>query len=173
MTTATRNIADTLAQVTQRQTALGDGKDCRSDNERATWFATYRTHAEVISSLMNAPNDLAAVSTKLADLEAEHALTIAKQTEIEQEIADAPDPQSIRDGRERDKEQERQRQLRLSLERLREGTLLRAPRVAYRPLAYLDGRIKELTERRDRAQRSLDGYIAAAEQLLVAAPVSS
>jgi hypothetical protein len=162
-----------LAKLTAQQAALGDGRDKRSEVEKADHFAAYKAHAETISGLMNAPSDLAAVQTKLADLEAEHALTAAKQTEIEQEIAAAPDPQSIRDGRERDKEQERQRQLRLSLERLANGTLLRAPDVMYRPLAHLDGRIKELTERRDRAQRALDGYIAAAEQLLAAASVSS
>ena len=54
------------------------------------------------------------------------------------------------------------------MELLPKGSLLKAPDV-YEPLAYLEQRIAELTERRDRLQLSLDGHLRTAEQLLAAA----
>ena len=169
----TPNIADRLAGVKERQAALGDGRDKRSEAERADYFTAYRAHAETISALMNAPNEVAREQQNLDDLNARRAAFVAKDGEIEQEIATAPDPSTIRDGRERDKEYDRQQQLRQSLQLLRDGRLLRAPGLVYEPLAYLDARIKEVTERRDRAQLALDAAIATAEALLAEEPVTT
>jgi hypothetical protein len=97
---------------------------------------------------------------------------VVKHGELEDEIANAPDPASIAHRRERDREYDRQQLLQRQLQMLRAGTLLRAPGETYESLAYLDARIAELTERRDRAQRALDSYVAAAEQLLAGQPVT-
>jgi len=173
MATKTPNIDTLLTKVTAQKAALGDGKDCRSDNERADWFAASRTHAEVISSLMNAPADLAREQQRLDDLGARRAAVLAKEAEIEQAIADAPPWREHEDARERDRRYDHIEQLRRSLERLREGTLLYSPGQAFEPLAYLDRRIKEVTERRDRAQNALDACLRRAEQLLAGQPVTS
>jgi hypothetical protein len=166
------NVDDLLAKLTAQQTALGDGRDARSDNERATWFAAYRAHQEVISTLQNAPDAVGREQRKLDDLEARRAAVVAKETSLQQEIADAPPWREHPDGRERDRRYDHIDQLRRSLERLRAGTLLCAPDRCYEPLSYLDRRIAEVRERRDRAQLALDSCLRQAEQLLAASPVA-
>ena len=173
MITTTVNIADTLAQLTQRQAALGNGRDARSDNERQAWFTTYHAHAQVISALMNAPADLAGEQKDLDDLEARRAVVVAKEASIEQEILDAPPWREHPDARERDRRYDHIQHLRRMLERLREGTLLYAPGQCYEPISYLDRRITEVTERRDRAQNALDACLRQAEVVLAAQPVTS
>jgi len=156
--TATPTIPDTLAKLRIRLTALGDGRDARSDNERAAYRSNYDTTQRCISGLMNAPDDLADAQRRLADAEAQRAAWLAKEAEIEQAIATAP---------ERDKEM-RQRQLQL----LRNGVLFVAPGVTLGSLSYIEGRIAELTGERDRAQSALDAHLKQAAALL-AVPVAT
>jgi hypothetical protein len=154
--TATPTISDTLAKLRARLTALGDGRDARSDNERATYRRDYDTTQRCISGLMNAPDDLADAQRRLADAEAQRAAWLAKEKDIEQAIANEPDDQNLR------------RQLQL----LRNGTLFVAPGVTLGTLDYHDARIAELTGERDRAQATLDAHLKQAAALL-AVPVAT
>jgi hypothetical protein len=171
--TTTINYSALVERLAAYYDSLGDGRDLRSENERAGWFASRRDAANLRSMLMNLPSDLAREDDQLCALEASRATVIAKRTEIEQEIASAPDPATIADSRERDREIERQRQLHLSLELLAAGQLWRAPGHRYAPLAYLDERVREVTEQRDRLQRGLDGAMTQAEALLAASTVTT
>lgn len=166
--TTVNNIDDVRAQVEQYQAGLGDGRDCATRIELAEWDTTYRTAQRVSSNLRNLPADIAKYDTQLADAEAERAAVVAKQTELEQAILDAPEVTTIGDARERDREHARQQHLQRQLVRLADGTLLRAPGVAYPRLSDLDGRIAELRARRDRARQALESYRSAAETLLAA-----
>jgi hypothetical protein len=113
------------------------------------------------------------VQTRLTDAEAQRAAVVEKQAELEQAIASAPDYTAIRDGRQRDAEYDRQQNLQRQLEMLANGTLLSSPTTTFPTLTYIDARIAELTDRRNRVQMSLDAHIAAAEQLLATQPVTS
>jgi hypothetical protein len=62
--------------------------------------------------------------------------------------------------------------LHLQLQLLADGVLYSAPGICYEPLAYLDTRIAEVLQKRDRLQLSLDTTLRQAEQL-VGATVSS
>jgi chromosome segregation ATPase len=125
------------------------------------------------TALSNAADDLAVATERLAAHEAERATVVEKQAGLEKEIAEAPALDTFTTARERDTERERQRQLRLSLERLAQGALAYAPGRLYRPLAYLDQRIAEVRERRDRVQAALDACLRQAEALLAEQPVAS
>ena len=173
MTTATSNIDGLVAKLKAAQAALGDGRDCRSENERAAHWATARTVADLISALANLPADLGAVQTRLDDVEAQRREVVAKLAELETEIVNFRDWRTFPDARERDAEWERQHQTRRALERLREGTLWKAPGVVFEPIDYLDRRLKELTERLDRAQAALDAHVEQAKKLLAAQPVAT
>lgn len=168
MTTTPANPDALIAALKQKQAAHGDGRDARSDNEKAAHWATARTIAQTITGLMNAPGDLERAERRLADVEASRARTIAKQAEIEEAIRAAPPWREHADARERDRRFDHIHHLRRALERLRVGTLLAAPDVCYEPLDYLDRRLAELTDRRDRARAALDGHLRAAEQLIAA-----
>ena len=85
----TPNIADLLTKVKERQARLGDGRDARSDNERAEWFATYRTHADTISGLMNAPDDLKYTAThQWVRLEADGTATVGITDHAQEQLGD-------------------------------------------------------------------------------------
>ena len=122
---------------------------------------------------MNAPNDLAAAERRLSDVEAQRATWVQKQAEIERAIADAPDWQSLDDGRARDREYDGQQNLQLQLRLLAEGRLFRAPGVTFGQIGALDARIAALTDRRDRAARALDGVLRQGEALFAATVTTS
>ena len=128
--------------VTQLEAALGDGRDCRSENEYATYRTAYDALARAISGLRNAPADLLREEQRLADLEARRAASLEKQLELEQAIAAAPDLSTIRDGRERDKEYGRRQDLQRKLYLLSSGRLLYAPGQTYEHPGALDLRIR-------------------------------
>jgi hypothetical protein len=115
--------------------------------------------------------DLARRESALAEAEARREAVAEKQRDIEQALASAPDWRSFADGRQRDQEYDRQAALRQQLQMLRNGTLFLAPGVTYEPPASLDQRIAELTERRDRAQRLLDGHVQQAERCWLPCPL--
>jgi hypothetical protein len=167
------NIEALIAKLQQQDAALGDGGNVLNTANAQTAFWTQKVNvAKTVSGLMNAPNDLAKPVRLLTECEARRAAVVAKQEEIQQQLADAPDLTTIRDGRERDKEYDRQQMLRRQLQMLHDGTLLLAQGVASERLSDLDARIAELTQRRDRAQWALDAHVKAAEQLL-GEPVST
>jgi hypothetical protein len=169
----TPNIPDMVAKLKQGLAALGDGRDAKSDNERATYRRAYDAIQREITGLMNAPDDLARAERRLAEPVSRRAAVVQKLTELTELITNAPDWRTVGDGRACDKEYDRQRNLQLQLRLLHEGRLLMAPGVTYERLADLDARIAELTERRDRAQRALDGHLQAAATLVGEQPVSS
>jgi hypothetical protein len=122
---------------------------------------------------MNLPNDLAREQRELDDLASRRAVVAAEEASLEQEIADAPPWREHEDARERDRHYDHIQHLRRPLERLREGTLLCAPNQCYEPISYLDRRIAEVRERRDRVQAALDSCLRQAEQILAAEPGAS
>jgi hypothetical protein len=166
------NIDDLISGLQRQLAELGDGGDCHSATERTEWYTATTNIARVISGLRNAPADLERAQGRLDAAEADKAAVIEKQAALQKELLDAPDPQTIRNGRERDAEYTRQQSLRRQLQRLNEGTLLKSPTETYRRLADLDARMTELTDRRNRAQMTLDAHIAEAEKLLAEQPVS-
>ena len=169
--TTTINVDDLLARLQAHYARLGDGRDCRSQRERADWYAATTTCAQLISGLMNGPQDVARQQARLDDLEASRAAVVAKIAEVEQAILDAPPWREHPDARERDRRYDHIAQLRRQLEHLHAGTLLRAPDRCYERLDDLDRRIKEVTERRNRLQLQLDAHLRQAEALLAAATV--
>jgi len=164
------NIPALIVKLQQQLDALGDGRDARSDNERATYRRNYDTTQACISGLKD--DQLTRLTARIEEWQARRNTTAAKQKEIEKQIADAPDWTAIADTRLRDQEIERQRNLTLQLQLLRNGRLLAAPGVTYARLDAIDARIAELTHWRDRAQSALDAHLKTAEQLL-AEPVTS
>ena len=96
---------------------------------------------------------------------------LTKQSELEQQIADAPDWRSFPTGRERDKEYDRQQTLIRQLQLLRSGTLLFAPNQVYGRVEDLDARIKQSKERIETLRDQLAAHLEAAERLL-AEPVT-
>jgi hypothetical protein len=166
-------IPDLIAKVKASQAALGDIRDARSDNERADFWAGDNERARLISHLMNDPSDLARAQARLEDVEASRAETVAEEAALETTIANFEDWRAVPDARERDAEWTRQDQVRRRLQRLRNGTLLKGPGVAFLPLDYLDARIKELTAKRDQLRARLDEHVRQAEALLVAEKVTT
>lgn len=158
------NIPDLIARLKAHHAALGDGRDARSDNERAAWWATTREIAKTISGLQNP--DLEKPLRLLAEAEANRAAYLVKEASIEQEIADAPDWRSIADGRQRDREYDRQQALKRQLEMLRAGTLLMAPGVTYEQLGVVNARIAELNTKIASLRARLASHVEAAERLL-------
>jgi len=169
---ATPNIPAVVAKLQAHLAALGDGRDCRSDNERATYRRAYDATQACISGLGDAPVQLARVQARIEECEAQRVAFLAKEADIERAIATAPDWTRIADTRERDKEQNRQESLTRQLELLRKGALYRAPGMTYAPLDHIEERIAELTRRRDALQSALDAHLKAAEQLLAATVVA-
>jgi hypothetical protein len=157
------------AKLTDRLVALGDGRDCTSQREKDAYRQRYGETQHALTGLRNAPADLARAEAELAVWVERRDVVQQKHDEIATQLIDAPDWNAITDVRERDREFRRQEHLKLSLQRLHDGRLLRAPGVVYEPLSYLESRIAELTAMRDQAQRTLDSHIKAADALLAVA----
>ena len=162
----TVNYDDLIAKMKEHQATLGDGRDCRSENELAQYRAAYDSAQRHVTALMNLPADVAREQVKLDAVVAKRAAHLAKRAALEQAIAEAPDYSSIHDARAGDREADRQQLLRQWLVMLADGVLYSGPGVCFERLADLDERIRQLTERRDREQAKLDFHVRAAEQLL-------
>jgi len=165
-TTTTTNIPDLVARLQADLVSLGDGRDKKSENEQVTYRRSYDSIQTTISGLRNLPAEVADEQAHLGWWEARRVAYLAKQAEIEQAIEAAPDYRTIDDGRARAREHDRQQELAMSLNLLHDGRLFVAPGVTLGNLGEIDARITELTQRRDRAQSTLDGHLKAAEQLL-------
>jgi hypothetical protein len=165
---AAPTYADLIAKLTAKQAALGDGRDCRSDNERAAYRSAYDSIQRCLTTLMNA-GDLVTAAARLDAATAERDAWIAKREELTAEIAAFKDWRLAGNARARDVEYDRQRDMQRRLERLHRGTLYRAPGETFGTLDYLEQRVAELTERRDRAQLALDAAVEQAGALLTPA----
>jgi hypothetical protein len=160
------NIDDLVAKLRQHLASLGDGRDARSDNERAAYRREYDTTQRTLGGLLNEPADVARRAAEVAALESRRAAVLAKQRELEQAITDAPPWREHPDARERDRRYDHVANLRRQLEFLARGTLLVGPGICFERVADLDAQIAERTARRDRAQAALDEHLRQAEQLL-------
>jgi hypothetical protein len=158
----TTDYTDLISKLKARQDALGDGRDCRSDNERGTWFSSRTEVQRCITGLMNP--DTEKPERLLAACEESRAAFLAKEAEIEQEIAVVPT--SFATSSARDREYDRQQLLRRQLQMLHDGDLLRAPGVTYERLADLDSRIAELQQKIASLRARLTSHVQQAEQLL-------
>jgi hypothetical protein len=151
---------DRLPELRQYLASLGDGRDLRSDNEKAAYHASYNSTARCISNIPNLTADLARMTARVDEAQAKVTAWLAKEAEIEADIAAATDDQ--------------QRALKLRQRQLLHlGTLLVAPDTTLGSLAHLEVRVTELTERRDGIQQQLNTWTAVAEQLLSSVEVNS
>jgi hypothetical protein len=167
-TTAAPTYADLIARLTAKQAALGDARDCRSENERAAYRSAYDAIQRCITTLANA-DDLAVATARLDAATAERDAWLAKREELAGEIAAFKDWRLAGNARERDAEYDRQRDLQRRLERLHRGTLYRAPGETYGTLDYLEQRVAELTSKVASIRSRLDSAVAQAGALLSAA----
>jgi hypothetical protein len=138
MTTALREL---ITQLQAKLTALGDYRDCHSDNEKATYFATHNTTQSCITALMNLPQDVARCAERLADAEIEHA----KWTASRQQLREALDAKRL-EGEVHTQELER--------------------RQTY--VQHFSERISALRARHDREAQALEHNIKLAKELLAA-----
>jgi hypothetical protein len=151
------NVDDLVAKLNQRLVALGNGKDRKSDNDKALWYAEHRSISSVITGLRNP--DTAKPERQLAELTEERTLVIEKQEAIEEEIADEVVSPS-------NHVEDRQQLLRRQLAMLHAGALLRAPGVTFARLTDLDERIAQLNEKLDKLRARHEAFIGQAEALL-------
>jgi hypothetical protein len=158
----TTNVDDLIQQLKLRLDALGDGRDCRSENEKAIWFANCREIGSIISGLQNP--DLDKPTRLLAAVEAERAAHLSARAEIEEELAVVVT--EFASSRERDNEHDRRRGAEQRLRLLDRGELLYAPGQAYARLADLDERIAQLQTKVERLQRRHAGFLEQAQALL-------
>jgi hypothetical protein len=159
-------IEELIDGVSQHLATLGDGRDVRSDVERDAYRTNYDAAQRLVSTLRNAPEDVARAEQRRDAVLLRRDAAREKKADLERQLAEAPDHRTIADARARDKEHDRQWQLRQQLMMLAQGVLYSGPGVRYEPLDDLDARIAELTDRRDRARAVLDAAVRQAEQLL-------
>ena len=138
---------------------------------QAAFHDTEQQLVLVISGLTSAPRELEAEQALFAELEDRRAIVLSKLTELEQQIADAPDWRLAGDGRARDQEYDRQQTLKQQLQCLRAGTLLFAPNQCYARIEDLDARLIQANERIERLRAQLAAHLEQAEALL-AQPVT-
>ena len=144
----------------------GDRRDCKSDNERAAWWAATSKIQRSIRVLSDGPYT-AKASRLLADCETQLAVILQKDGELARAIADAPDPMSIPDTRERDPRNRAPAASPVGAARaLRDGRLLIAPDVAAERRADVEQRIAELQARITREDAVFAAAVAQAERLL-------
>jgi hypothetical protein len=163
-TSTTATYADLVARLKAKQAALGDVRDCRSENERAAYWAAYNSIQGLLTTLANA-GDLDVATARLAAATAERDAWLAKREELSAEIAAFKDWRLAGDARARDAEYDRQRDLQRRLERLHRGTLYRAPGETYGTLEYLEQRVAELTPQVASVRSRLDSAVAQAGAL--------
>jgi hypothetical protein len=160
------NIPDCITQLKTHLDSLGDIRDAKSENEQVTFRRTYDSVQRVISGLMNEPKEVADEQAALDAWRARSDAFLAKQKELEQAIAAAPDLATFTDTRERDRAADHVWTAKQQLRLLHAGTLILPGGVTLGSLDYIDQRIGELTQRRDRARLALDAHLKQAEQLL-------
>jgi len=171
----TVNIDDLVAKLQRQETAVAVARNALNESTARAQAAFHDTAQKLglcIRGLTSAPREIEAEQALIAELEERRAIVLTKQTELEQQIADAPDWRLAGDGQSRDKEYDRQQTLNLQLQLLRTGTLLFAPNQVYARVEDLDARLKESNERVERLRAQLAAHLQQAEALLAAQPVT-
>jgi hypothetical protein len=164
-----QNIDDLVEKLQQQEAAIGVARNALNMNIAQAQAAFHDTEQELglcIMGLTSAPRELDAEQALHAELEERRAIVLTKQTELEQQIVDAPDWRLAGDAHARDKEYDRQRTLKMQLQRLREGTLLCAPNQVYARVEVLDARLRESNGRIERLRAQLAAHLQLAEVLL-------
>jgi len=168
------NIQTMLDRLDAHLVSLGDGRDCRSDNERANYSATVNTCRRLASGLRNAPQDLARTSSHLETVTALRQRWLDVQTEVEHEINTLRALSTTMDDQEFKRHIEPKYDLlQRRLQLLHDGTLLSGPGVTFGPLAWHDEQVAKWTTRRDQAQSTLDALVREAQELLKAAATTA
>ena len=170
----TTNPDDLVTKLQQQEAAVGVARKALNENTARAQAALHDTEQKLglcIRGLTSVPRDLEAEQALIAELEDRRAIVLSKLTELEQQIADAPDWRLAGDGRARDNEYDRQQTLKQQLQLLRAGTLLFAPNQCYARVEDLDARLKESNERIERLRAQLAAHLQQAEALL-AEPVT-
>ena len=165
----TPDINDLIARLQAAHSARLARRDLPgtfSETQKDAYVAETARTAATLSALKNIENDLAKPLRLIADIEAKRAATIAKQAEIEQQIAEAPDWRSFSDRRARDREWVRQNELKQQLKLLHENRLLYAPGQVFENVADLDARIAELNQKIAQHRATHEAHVEAAEALL-------
>jgi hypothetical protein len=188
-TTATAtpvDIAAIVARLKAKQAALGDVPN--TPHAQATFYEKQTTIARTISVLINV-SDLERAVARLANAKAQHAALLASQSEIERQIAEAPDWRTIRRARDRDREWGRHQDLFASRKAIIDGVeymngwpcvpntlkqMLGAAIEAdgrempnwYGSLSEVEQRIADLTKRVASVRLRVDAAVAQAEALL-------
>lgn len=168
-TLATNIPGDLVARLEQQEAAVRVARTALTENTARAQAAFHDTEQELglcIRVLTSSPREVAAEQGLVAALEERRATVLRKQTELEQQIADAPDWRLVGDGRARDKEYDRQRTLVRQLELLRAGALLCAPQEVYPRIEDLDARLNASKERIERLRAQLAAHLEQAEALL-------
>lgn len=168
-TTATpppANITTLIDAVTTRLAAVPDYRAATSEQARTVILTETNTLRRLLSWLNDAPATLERAETRLAEATAVRDNWLAKQTEITEALAAAPDVSTITSKLERRGEENRQAYLRRQLELLREGSLLVGPGQTYGSLAPLETQVEDFTKRRDDARARLDGVVKEAEAVV-------
>lgn len=164
-TTATLDADKLRALIRRLQSTLdqlGDGRDLRSDNEKAVWYAHRRELASVIHGLQNPSIEKPA--RLLAEAQAMRTAVIERHAAIEQQLS--VKPVSLSNRTEIDREHARVQNLQRELSLLLRGELFFAPGEKYPQLSTLDERISALQEKVDRLQRRHAAFIDQARALL-------
>jgi hypothetical protein len=166
----TPEIADLILRLHAHRESLGDGKDLRSDNERAFWHAERLDAARTLTALRDGPGTTKA-QRLLADIELSIAAIDEKQREIENELRDVPT--SFPDRRSEDHERARQDHLHLQLRFLREGRLLIAPGLTAERREVLEMRRAELLKKIAVAESAFASHVANARRILKESEVTT
>ena len=164
MTTPTDTL---VAQLQERLTALGDGRDARSDTERAAWWTATTEIQRCLSTLRNGP--YVEASALLADCEQQLAMIEQKEAELTAALTAATSPSDATlDSRARDRALAHLQHLQLQRQALREGRLLIAPGIALDQRVTIEHRIAELRARIAHEDSVYAYAVAEAERLLSA-----
>jgi hypothetical protein len=166
---STPDIPDLVSRLQQQGAAVGVARNALDENAaraRATFHDTEQKLGLCIMGLTSTPRELEAEQALIAELEECRAIVLTKRTEIEQQIADAPDWRLAGDGCARDREYDRQQTLKQQLQLLRAGTLLFAPNQCYPRVEDLDARFAESNERIEKLRAQLAAHLQWAEVLL-------
>jgi hypothetical protein len=139
------DVAELLTQLRAKLASLPDPRDLRSDNEKATYFATYNTTQAAISALMNLPQDIARLDERLAECEAQHTQWADGRDELRAKLE-----AKVLEGATHVSELERRQHY----------------------AQHFGERLTTLRQRRDTAMQSLDRHLNTAHELLRAQQAS-
>ena len=165
------NPTDAILKLTAYLLSLGNGRNLRSDDEKADYTTRYNEAQGCLSQLVNPPNPRRVAA--LAEARAERVAWLGKEEELTTEISSFKDWRTAATLREKMPSLERQSVLKHQLRRLRDGTLYVSPGKTFGTLDVIEQRIAELEARVAREQAAFDAALAAAERILAAVEVTT